>query len=275
MFEQDSSTSNLSSTLNPSSVEVGVPELVLQEASELSASSGFSHYCQENHRRALFRSSEVQNQEVSLVVLTATLFCFPDDTVTDTPDSEGRGQHSLCPKGSGCEPFKFSPSTDNLNKNVTTTKRPEDSKVVAGLCHWLSSSPCQCGAFVSSDLEGGSACLSTCLFSPFFTSTHQPILRSSFSPVSHGLAFSLKDPFSQIPWQMTESGRILEVSELSSRNNKSPTLQPFAHLQYYVIERLILLNSPCSGEGELKQINRKLRCHAQIQVKASKPNLGK
>lgn len=34
------------------------------------------------------------------------------------PGIEGRGQHSLCPAGFGCEPFKFSPSSDDLNKIV-------------------------------------------------------------------------------------------------------------------------------------------------------------
>ena len=129
-------------------------------------------------------------------------------------------------------------------RNLRIQEQPSDSVI------WLSSCPCQCEAFVPSDPRGRQANPSTSLFSPFplpspsLSSDPLTVLPAMISQLSLGDS-SLKDSLSQTPWQVTEMGRMLgsEPHDKVIRSFKSPALQPFLLLQYWVIEHLILLTS--------------------------------
>ena len=102
MFEQDLSTYSLESTLS----HPVVPELSLQEASELPPFSGFSQLSLGDSQRSSVQELRCLESRSLIGGLAATLFCFWANTaINDSPGIKGRGQYSLCPKGFGCEPF--------------------------------------------------------------------------------------------------------------------------------------------------------------------------
>lgn len=113
------------------------------------------------------------------------------------PGIEGRGQHSLCPAGFSCEPFKFSPSSDVLNKSVLQPqgglKIPER---LNGSVTWLLF---LCRANMSSDPRERQNVPFYLPLLSLFPLHPQPILRLSIHPFFQGLTPSLRGSLSQMP----------------------------------------------------------------------------